>query len=186
MGKVKQIISNTPVVRDVANVATKVLQPVEKAVVQPVSAGLASLDKAVGKAIPGGWGTVAQVAGSMMGVPTPYMVGLGALTGSGVMRPGGSFNLQGAVMGGAMAYGSSKLGEFARGAAEGATQTGGSLAQSGGAYIIPGETGDILVNSQGQLLTNSGQVLNPATQGAISSVPASMANATPYTTPPAF
>jgi hypothetical protein len=112
-----------PVVQPIANIATKALQPIEKAVVQPVSNALAGFDKAIGNTIPGGWGTIASIAGSMMGVPTPYMVGLGALTGSGVMRPGGSFNLQGAIMGGALAYGSSKLGEYARGAADGVTKS---------------------------------------------------------------
>jgi hypothetical protein len=81
--------------------------------------GLVSLDKTVGKSIPGGWGTVAAIAGSAMGVPTPYMVGLGALNGSGVMRKGGKFNLQGAMMGGAMAYAASELGDYARAAGGG-------------------------------------------------------------------
>ena len=76
--------------------------------------GLASIDKAVGNVIPGGWGTLASVAGAAMGVPTPALVGLGALTGSGVMHKGGNFNLQGALMGGAMAYGMSQLGQYAR------------------------------------------------------------------------
>jgi hypothetical protein len=105
-----------PVVQPIANIATKALQPIEKAVVQPINQGLVSLDKTVGKAIPGGWGTVASIAGSAMGVPTPYMVGLGSLTGSGVMKKGGNFNLQGAIMGGAMAYAGSELGEYMRGA----------------------------------------------------------------------
>jgi hypothetical protein len=83
-----------------------------------IDQGLVSIDKTVGKAIPGGWGTVASVAGSVMGLPTPMLVGLGALNGSGVMRKGGSFNLQGAIMGGAMAYGMSELGEYVRGAAD--------------------------------------------------------------------
>jgi hypothetical protein len=43
-------------------------------------------------------------------------MGIGALNGSGVMHKGGKFNLQGALMGGAMAYGMSELGEYARGA----------------------------------------------------------------------
>jgi hypothetical protein len=99
---------------------TKVFQPVEKAIVQPVGQGLASLDKMVGKAIPGGWGTVASIAGSAMGVPTPYLVGLGALQGSGVTRKGGSFNLQGALIGGATAYATAELGDYLRSAAPGA------------------------------------------------------------------
>jgi hypothetical protein len=113
---VGKAIAQIPGVKETQNLATQVFQPVEKAVVQPVSQGLVQLDKAVGKAIPGGWGTVAQVAGSFMGLPTPVMVGLGALNGSGVMHPGRKFNMQGALMGGAMAYGMSELGEYARGA----------------------------------------------------------------------
>ena len=81
-----------------------------------VLGGLANLDKMVGKAIPGGWGTLAAVAGSAMGLPTAAMVGLGALNGSGVTHKGGSFNLQGALMGGAMAYGMSNLGDAIRAA----------------------------------------------------------------------
>jgi hypothetical protein len=99
---------------------TKVFQPVEKAIVQPAGQGLASFDKMVGKTIPGGWGTVAAIAGSAMGVPTPYLVGLGALQGSGVTRKGGSFNLQGALIGGATAYASAELGDYLRSAAPGA------------------------------------------------------------------
>jgi hypothetical protein len=118
-----------------------------------VDQGLVGLDKAVGKTIPGGWGTVASVAGSAMGLPTPLMVGLGALNGSGVMRKGGKFNLQGAMMGGAMAYGMSELGEYARGAAEGVggaadavskvTEEGLNAGSSVGASGINAATGEI-------------------------------------------
>ena len=83
---------------------------------QGISGGLASLDKAVGNVIPGGWGTVANVAGSAMGLPTPMLVGMGALTGSGALKPNGKFNLQGALMGGALAYGNAKLGDALRAA----------------------------------------------------------------------
>jgi hypothetical protein len=99
---------------------TKVFQPIEKAVVQPVGQGLAGLDKMVGNAIPGGWGTLASMAGSAVGLPTPALMGLGALTGSGVMRKGGNFNLQGALIGGATAYASAKMGDYLRSAAPGA------------------------------------------------------------------
>jgi hypothetical protein len=185
-------INQIPIIGDINKAAndigTKIFQPVEKAVLQPVGQGLASFDKAVGSTIPGGWGTVASVAGSAMGLPTPMLVGMGALSGSGVMRKGGSFNLQGAMMGGAMAYASAELGNYARGA-EGAGAAGSAggdaLASSGGAYTIPGETGDILVNSQGQLLNNSGQVLNPSTSavsGAINASP-TLANSAPYVPP---
>jgi len=126
---VKKLVQQVtqPIQRAVAPIsraATQVFQPVEKAVVQPVSRGFADFDKQVGKTIPGGWSTVAQIAGSAMGVPTPYMVGLGALSGSGVLRPGGNFNLQGAIMGGAMAYAGSELAEYARGAVPSGTAAG--------------------------------------------------------------
>jgi len=122
-------INTTPVVGDINkalnNVGTQIFQPIEKAVVKPVSAGLASFDKAVGKTIPGGWGTVGQVALSAMGAPVPLQVAYGAARGSGVMRKGGNFNLQGAMIGGATAYATAQLGEYMRGAVppgtEGAT-----------------------------------------------------------------
>jgi len=113
-------INTTPVVGDINkalnNVGTQVFQPLEKAIVQPASRGLASFDKAVGKTIPGGWGTVGQVALSAMGAPMPLQVAYGAARGSGVMRKGGNFNLQGAMVGGATAYAMSELGEYMRGA----------------------------------------------------------------------
>ena len=75
-----------------------------------IDQGLVGLDKAVGKTIPGGWGTLGMAAASFIPGMTPMMMaGLGALNGSGVLRKGGSFNLQGALMGGAMAYGMSNL-----------------------------------------------------------------------------
>lgn len=81
-----------------------------------IDRGLVSLDKAVGKTIPGGWGTIAGAAGAAAGLPTWALTGLGGLTGSGALRKDGKFNLQGALMGGAMAYGMSSLGEAARAA----------------------------------------------------------------------
>ena len=117
---VSKAVDSIPVIgeanRAINNLGTQVFQPLEKAIVQPASRGLASFDKMVGNTIPGGWGTVASVAGSAMGLPTPFLVGLGALNGSGVTRKGGKFNLQGAMMGGAMAYGAAELGEYMRGA----------------------------------------------------------------------
>jgi hypothetical protein len=120
-------INTTPVVGDINKalnkVGTQIFQPVEKAIVQPVSAGLASFDKAVGNAIPGGWGTVGSIALSAMGAPVPLQVAYGAARGSGVMRKGGNFNLQGAMIGGATAYAQAKLGEYMRGAAPGSEVT---------------------------------------------------------------
>jgi hypothetical protein len=114
-------INTTPIVGDINkalnNAGTQVFQPLEKAIVQPVSRGLASFDKAVGNTIPGGWGTVGSVALAAMGAPVPLQVGYGAARGSGVMRKGGNFNLQGAMIGGASAYAMSELGDYMRGAA---------------------------------------------------------------------
>ena len=101
-------VQNLPGISVLSNAATQAVKPIDQALV--------GLDKTVGKAIPGGWGTVAAVAGSMAGVPPVWMAGLGALNGSGVMHKGGKFNLKGAMMGGAMAYGMAELGEYARGA----------------------------------------------------------------------
>jgi len=121
-------IQNIPGIKTLSDLGTKAFRPIDQALV--------GLDKSVGKMIPGGWGTVASVAGSAMGIPTPYLVGLGGLTGSGVMRKGGSFNLQGALIGGATAYASAKLGEYARAAAPGAGQ-GPELLAGGEGAVAP-------------------------------------------------
>lgn len=123
---VSNALSNNPISKAVSSGVQSAAGAVDK--------GLVSLDKTVGKTIPGGWGTVASVAGSMVGLPTAAMVGLGALNGSGVMRKGGKFNLQGAIMGGAMAYGASELGEYMRGAnvpTEGAASAVEKVAEEG-------------------------------------------------------
>lgn len=99
---VSNALSNNPISKGVSNVVQGAGNIVDQ--------GLVSLDKAVGKAIPGGWGTVGTVAASFIPGMTPLMMGgLGALSGSGVLRRGGSFNLQGAIMGGALAYGAANL-----------------------------------------------------------------------------
>jgi len=122
-------VQNIPGIKQISDVATQAVRPIDQALV--------GLDKTVGKAIPGGWGTVASIAGSAMGVPTPYLVGLGGLTGSGVMRKGGSFNLQGALIGGATAYASAELGDYLRAAAPGAG-AGPELLAGGGDEVISG------------------------------------------------
>jgi hypothetical protein len=146
-------VSNTvidPISKPLEKAATAVLQPVEKAVIQPINRGLVGLDKMVGNAIPGGWGTVGMTAASFipgaqfaaLGLgKTAAMTGLGALTGSGVLRPGRGFNVQGAIIGGAAAYGASKLADYAA-AAGGADKvaptvdTYGNLAKSGGSSLV--------------------------------------------------
>ena len=124
------------ILKPVTNVlggAAKAITGGVKAITQPiynatlknipgVDNALVGLDKAVGKSIPGGWGTVASVAstfipgsafaanGLLSGITkTQLATGLGALSGSGVMKKGNNFDLQGAIMGGAMAYGASQL-----------------------------------------------------------------------------
>jgi len=131
-------VQNIPGIKQVSDVATQAFRPIDQALV--------GLDKAVGRAIPGGWGTVGTVAASMipggqfaaLGLgKTSALTGLGALTGSGVLRPGKSFNLQGALIGGAAAYGSSQLADYLA-AAGGAPTDTGALAQQGGSYTLPG------------------------------------------------
>lgn len=98
---------------------------------------LAGLDKTVGNTIPGGWGTLGTVAASMipgaqfaaLGLgKTAAMTGLGALTGSGVLRPGRGFNVQGALMGGAAAYGMANLASGLEAAGGGAGPTASDVA----------------------------------------------------------
>lgn len=109
-------VGSIPGVKEAQNLGTQVFQPLEKAVVQPASRGLASFDKMVGNTIPGGWGTIAQTVAAMTPGMQPLAIGLGAANGSGVMRKGGSFNLKGAMIGGATAYATSELGEYLRAA----------------------------------------------------------------------
>ena len=135
---VGKAVQQIPGVKEAQNLGTQIFQPVEKAVVQPVSRGLADFDKAVGKTIPGGWGTIGQIALSAMGAPMPLQIGYGAARGSGVMRKGGNFNLQGAVIGGATAYATAELGEYLRAAAPGADAT---LTSSDVALLPVSETG---------------------------------------------
>ena len=112
-------VTNVPGIKQVSDVATQAVKPIDQALV--------GLDKTVGKAIPGGWGTVGQVALSAMGAPVPLQVGYGAARGGGILRPGSSLkniNLQGAVIGGATAYAQAKLGEYLQGASDAAVETG--------------------------------------------------------------
>jgi hypothetical protein len=144
-----------PVSKPLEKVATQVFQPLEKAIVQPIGQGLASLDKMVGRSIPGGWGTVASVAASMipggqfaaLGLSKKAALGgLGALTGSGVLRKGGNFNLQGALMGGALAYGSASLADGLSGAAQGGVDAVEEAAKAGTQSALSG-TGSALTGT---------------------------------------
>ena len=77
-----------------------------------IDRGLVGLDKAVGKAIPGGWNTLAQTALAFTPLGLPARVGLAALGGSGAFGPSGKFNFQRALLSGALAYG---VGQLAQG-----------------------------------------------------------------------
>lgn len=140
------------VAKAVTGAVKSVVQPVYNATLKNipgVDAALVGLDKSVSNAIPGGWGTLASVAASFIPgaqlaalnmTQTGLATGLGALTGSGVMRKGNQFNLQGALMGGAAAYGLSSLGEYAKAAANPATvtptvDTSGALSSTGGSAL---------------------------------------------------
>jgi len=182
VGGVKAV-QNIPGIKQVSDVSTQAFKPIDQALV--------GLDKSVGKMIPGGWGTIAQTALSMNPVTAPLGIAMGAANGSGVLRKGGSFNLQGAMIGGATAYATSELGDYLRGADTASGTAGSSAAMlPESSSVIAGELGDIAVNSQGQLLNASGQVLNPATQAAtqaaISAAPTTLANSAPYVSPSAL
>jgi hypothetical protein len=133
----------SPVAKAATQAVQAVVQPVYNATLKQipgVDQALVGLDKTVGQSIPGGWGTVASIAstfipGSQFGVNgllsgitrTQLATGLGALAGSGVLKKGHEFNLQGAIMGGAMAYGGAKLSEGLQAAGQ-ATPGGASAA----------------------------------------------------------
>jgi hypothetical protein len=137
-------VQNIPGIKQISDVSTQAFKPIDQALV--------GLDKTVGKSIPGGWGTLGMAAASFIPgaqflpggalgglglTKTAAMTGLGALTGSGILRPNAKFNLQGALIGGAAAYGSSQLSDYLA-AAGGAPTDSGALAQQGGSYTLPG------------------------------------------------
>lgn len=145
--------------------------------------GLASLDKTIGKVIPGGWGTLASVAGAAMGLPTPALVGLGALTGSGVTHKGGSFNLQGALMGGAMAYGMSNLGNAIQAAgAESSIPTADITAAN--ATPDPINSLNTSQNWTGPGTANAANAVNPDVNAGLSGTQGSINPATPNVNAP--
>lgn len=155
---VSNALSNNPVSKGVSNLVQSGAGAIDQ--------GLVGLDKTVGKVIPGGWGTVGMIAGSAMGLPTWAMTGLGALNGSGVLRKGGKFNLQGAMMGGAMAYGMSELGEYMRAAAP--TETA-MLPVSEVAKAAPADAIESLNASQGWTGPAANNVGSEISQSAINS-----------------
>jgi hypothetical protein len=181
------------ILKPVTNVlggAAKAITGGVKAVVQPVynatlkqipgvDKALVGVDKAVGKSIPGGWGTVAAVASSFipgaslaaMGMTRAGLAtGLGALSGSGVMRGKNEFNLQGAIMGGAMAYGASQLSsafqEAGKGVTEAATKTTSDLiADAGKEALSPEQLKSLTSGDTGILNKLSAGIEGGAGQG---------------------
>jgi hypothetical protein len=127
-----------------------------------IDKGLVSLDKAVGSTIPGGWNTLAQTALAFTPIGLPYKVGLAALGGSGAFGKEGKFNLQRALMSGAMAYGMNQLSAGLQNAGatsaplssadvvpmDALSDVTGSAVGSGGVNAATGEIGSGLAGNQ--------------------------------------
>jgi hypothetical protein len=137
---------NLPGIKQVSDLSTQAFKPIDQALV--------GLDKTVGKAIPGGWGTIAQTVAAMTPGMQPLAIGLGALNGSGVMRKGGTFNLQGAMIGGATAYATSELGEYLRAAGGNPDMAllPGETATAGTMPVNASELGDIFTTPQPEMI----------------------------------
>jgi hypothetical protein len=208
MGKVVKSVTKAigSVAKGATDVVKGVVQPIYNATLKNIpgiDSALVNLDKSVGKAIPGGWGTIAAVASSFipgaqlaaMGMTkTGLATGLGALSGSGVLKKGNEFNLQGALMGGATAYGLSTLGEYARAAANPSAVTptvdaSGAMSGSSGSAFSPqqlssltsGDTG-ILNQLSAGMEGGAGAGLQAAPDvisGAIPNLSGSLANSAP-------
>jgi hypothetical protein len=171
-----------------------VVQPVYNATLKQipgVDQALVGLDKSVASTIPGGWGTVAAVASSFIpgsafaangllsGITrTGLSVGLGALSGSGVMHKGNQFNLQGAIMGGALAYGASQIAEGIQNAANpGAAKAVEEAAKEG---VVEG--GKSALTGTGSEVAKGASTLTP-TANAMSNI-SDVPNVSEYYKPP--
>jgi hypothetical protein len=176
----------SPVAKAATQAVQAVVQPVYNATLKQipgVDKALVGLDKAVGSTIPGGWGTVAAIAssfipGSQFGVNgllsgitrTQLATGLGALSGSGVLKKGHEFNLQGAIVGGAMAYGGAKLseglqaaGQATPGGANAATEK--ALTEGSSKSFLEG-TGSAAAEGSSKLTPTANALQNIATDGS--------------------
>jgi len=162
---------NLPGIKQVSDVSTQAFKPIDQALV--------GLDKTVGKAIPGGWGTIAQTVAAMTPGMQPLAIGLGALNGSGVMHKGGGFNLQGAMIGGATAYATSELGEYLRAAGGNPdaallpVSESGSAVASNGVNAATGELGSNLAGNASGMLVDPSAVTSSNT-AALNSLSATM------------
>jgi hypothetical protein len=181
VGGVKAI-QNIPGIKQVSDVATQAVKPIDQALV--------NLDKSVGKAIPGGWGTIAQTVAAMTPGMQPLAIAIGAANGSGALRKGGSFDLKGAMIGGATAYATSELGEYLR-AAGGAPDAAllpvsesGNAVAANGVNAATGEVGSGLVGNASSVIPDTSSLAPSAGDfaGSASDPTAGMAKA--YTPPP--
>ena len=188
------------IAKGATDIVKGVVQPIYNATLKNIPGvdnALVNLDKSVGKAIPGGWGTVASVAASFIPggqlaalgmTQTGLATGLGALTGSGVMRGNHQFNLQGAIMGGAMAYGASELSQAFQNAGKelAATPTGASTnaveaIKPGSGYVPEGGMGT------GSTISSVPQAPTPPPGAGYDYSSGLSADAVkPYTPPPSF
>jgi hypothetical protein len=162
-----------------------IVQPVYDATLKQIPGvdnALVNLDKSVGKAIPGGWGTIASTAAAFIpGMQPLAMAGIGALNGSGVMRGDHKFNLQGAIMGGALAYGASNLAQGLEAAGGGGTATDQLVAKNiasnlgvEGASFAPGSQAAMLAE-QAKGFGEAG--LNSIKEGANQAIQSNLASA---------
>jgi len=144
-----------------------------------IDKGLVGLDKAVGNTIPGGWNTLAQTALAFTPLGLPAKVGLAALGGSGAFGPNGKFNLQRALMSGAMAYGANQLtaGLQSAGGA-GADATASQIASNlgvEGASAIPGSQAAMLAEQAAGF--GEAGLRNIASSAGYSALPSAATNA---------
>jgi hypothetical protein len=137
--------------KSITNAVKGIVQPVYNATLKNIPGvdnALVGLDKAVGNTIPGGWNTLVQTGLAFTPLGLAAKVGLAALGGSGAFGPNGKFNLQRALMSGAMAYGANQLtaGLQAAGGA-GADATASQVASNlgvEGASSLPGSQAAML------------------------------------------
>ena len=163
------------VAKGVTGAVKGIVQPVYNATLKNIPGvdnALVGLDKAVGKTIPGGWGTVASIASTFIPgaqfMPGGYLsalsktglaTGLGALSGSGVMRGKNEFNLQGAIMGGAMAYGASQLSAGLQEAGKSTTDAIAEVAKGGGESALT-NTGSAVAQGSSALTPTANSLQN--------------------------
>jgi len=142
-------------IKIVKNAVVKPIQAVYNATLKNipgVDQALVGLDKTVGSAIPGGWNTLAQTALAFTPIGLPAKVGLAALGGSGALSPNGKFNLQRAILSGAMAYGANQLAQGLQSAGSAAdataTQVASDIGQNvaGGVSAAPGSQAAMLAD----------------------------------------